>query len=125
MIPALHVLAMARSAGVTVHLEGQDLLLQAAAAPPPDVLRALVLNKMEIISYLRQPKPTWTSEDWWAWFEEHAAIAEVDGGLVRRAAEAQAFASCVDQWLRHYPTCQDPYDQVHQALKRSGPRGQS
>ena len=32
-------------------------------------------------------------------FDERAGIAEFDGGLPRKEAEARAFASCVVEWL--------------------------
>jgi hypothetical protein len=45
----------------------------------------------------------WTGEDWQAFFEERAAIAEFDGGLSRTQAEAQAFECCVVEWLSRNP----------------------
>ena len=42
----------------------------------------------------RKPS-TWDSEDWQAFFDERAGIAEHDGGLSRADAEIQAFECCV------------------------------
>ena len=48
----------------------------------------------------------WTREDWKAFFDERAAIAEFDGKLPRPQAETRAFACCVAEWLnrRRAPT---------------------
>jgi hypothetical protein len=41
----------------------------------------------------------WTCEDWQAFFDERAGIAEFDGELPRPRAEDQAFECCVVEWL--------------------------
>jgi hypothetical protein len=41
----------------------------------------------------------WTCEDWRAFFDERAGIAEFDAELPRPQAEAQAFECCVVEWL--------------------------
>lgn len=41
----------------------------------------------------------WSVEDWQAYFDERAGIAEFDGGLPRAEAEARAFDCCVVRWL--------------------------
>ena len=43
------------------------------------------------------------AEDWQAYFEERAGIAEHDGGLLRADADAQAFECCVMEWLWQHP----------------------
>jgi hypothetical protein len=45
----------------------------------------------------------WSGEDWRAFFDERAAIAEFDGGLPREQAEARAFTYCVAEWLNRNP----------------------
>jgi hypothetical protein len=47
-------------------------------------------------------------EDWRLFFEERAAVAEFDGGLPRKNAEAQAFECCVVKWLDLNPTPSAP-----------------
>ena len=42
-------------------------------------------------------------EDWRAFFDERAGIAEFDSGLPLAEAEIQAFACCVVEWLNHNP----------------------
>jgi hypothetical protein len=42
-------------------------------------------------------------EDWRAFFDERAVIAEFDGGLPRDQAEARAFACCIAKRLNCNP----------------------
>jgi hypothetical protein len=41
----------------------------------------------------------WSGEDWRAFFDERAGIAEFEGGVPRQQAEARAFTCCVAEWL--------------------------
>ena len=43
------------------------------------------------------------AEDWWAFFDERAGIAEHDGGLSRTDAERQAYECTLSEWLRQHP----------------------
>src|SRR5262249_14365790 len=61
-------------------------------------------HKAEIVALLRPGRDGWSAEDWQALFEERAGIAEFDGGLPRREADAQALACCVVEWLNRHPT---------------------
>ncbi len=45
----------------------------------------------------------WDTEDWQAYFDERAGIAEHDGGLVRADAEQRAFECCKMEWLWQNP----------------------
>jgi hypothetical protein len=45
----------------------------------------------------------WSAEDWQAFFDKRAGIAEFDGGLPRAQAEAQAFAHGVDGMAEPQP----------------------
>ena len=87
---AVQALEAARAAGITIALEGDDLMLQASAQPPEAVLELLSHHKPGIVVLLR-PDRSWTAEDWRALYDERAGIAEFDGGLSRRDAQAQAF----------------------------------
>ena len=98
---AVEALAMAHAAGVSVHIDGDDLMLEASAAPPSSVLDLLSRHKVSILSFLREANRGWSPEDWRAFFDERAAIAEFDGGLPRPVAEASAFACCMAEWLNH------------------------
>jgi hypothetical protein len=121
-------LRAARAAGIQVEIDGEDLLLEAAVEPPVAVLDALSRNKAGIIALLRASNDRWSAEDWRAFFDERAGIAEFDGGLSRTEAEAQAFACCVAEWLNHRPVPSPPGrclacgggEQVHDALVRHG-----
>jgi hypothetical protein len=100
---AIQALKAARDAGVRIGVDGDALTLDAAAAPPAAVLALLSHHKAGVIALLRTGSDGWSGEDWRALFDERAAIAEFDGGLSRRSAEARAFASCVAKWLNRNP----------------------
>lgn len=45
----------------------------------------------------------WGEEDYQAYFEERAAVYEIDGGLLQHEAERLAFRDTVQQWLALHP----------------------
>ena len=96
---AVEALKAARAAGIELALDGDDLALSAASAPPAAVLDALSRHKAEIVALLRPGRDGWSAEDWQVYFDERAGIAEFDGGLPRAEAEARAFECCVVEWL--------------------------
>jgi hypothetical protein len=96
---AARALKVARDAGVKVQAVGNDLQLEAASEPPSSVIEPLRHNKADIVTLLRSNPARWSPEEWRAYFDERAAIAEYDGRLCREDAEALAFASCVVKWL--------------------------
>lgn len=100
---ALQALKAARDAGVRIGVDGDALTLDAAAAPPPAVLELLAFHKAGVVALLRTGSDGRSGEDWRAFFDERAAIAEFDGGLPRDQAEARAFACCVAEWLNRNP----------------------
>ena len=104
---AFRALDAARAAGIEVRLDGKDLVLSGASAPPTDVLDMLRRHKLSIVALLQrppcratllQPIQPWDPDDWRAFFDEQVRIAEYDG-LSRSAAEARAFDCCVAEWL--------------------------
>jgi hypothetical protein len=101
---ALDALKTARSAGVQLGIDGDELVL-AASAPPAAVLDALSRHKAEIVALLRPGRGGWSAEDWQVFFDERAGIIEFDGGLLlpRAEAETQAFDCCVGEWLNRNP----------------------
>jgi hypothetical protein len=105
---AAAVLRAARAAGVELAIDGNDLLLDAATMPPASVVDALRLHKAEIVAMLRPGCDGWSAEDWRLFFEERAAMAEVDGGLPRTEADAQALRCCIAEWLNRNPTRSAP-----------------
>jgi hypothetical protein len=100
---AAQALQVARAAGVQVNIDGDDLLLEAAAPPPAALLDLLSRNKPEILTMLRPGVDGWSPEDWQGLFDERTAIAEFDGRQTRANAEAQAFAYCIVEWLKRNP----------------------
>ena len=100
---AAAALKVAHAAGIEVGVDGDDLVLEASAPPPAAVLDLLSRHKAGIVALLREGEDGWSGEDWLAFFDERAGIAEVSGGVVRKEAEARAFASCVVEWLNRHP----------------------
>ena len=105
---AVQALKLARAAGIRIGIDGEALTLAADAAPPSAVLDLLARHKAQIIALLRPSGDGWSGEDWRAFFDERAGIAEFDGGLSRDQAEAQAFACCVTEWLNRNPEQSTP-----------------
>ena len=101
-------LKAARAAGVQLRIEGNDLVLEASAAPPTAVLDLLSLNKAGVIRMLRPGADGWSAEEWHAFFDERAGIVEFDGALSRWQAEECSFASCVVEWLNRNPVSSGP-----------------
>jgi hypothetical protein len=105
---AARALKAARDAGVHLELDGDDLVLRAAATPPAVVLDALSRQKADVVALLRPGPDGWSAEDWHVFLDERAGIAEFDGGLTRAEAETQAFAGCVVEWRNRNPACSLP-----------------
>ena len=104
----VNIIMEARAAGVQLCVEGDDLLLGAGAPPPPAVLELLSRHKPAIVAWLRPGADGWSAEDWHAYFDERAGIAELDGGLPRDQADARALDCCNAEWLEHNPMRSPP-----------------
>ncbi len=104
----IEVLRMACEHGVRLGVEGTDLILDADQEPPPQVLEAIRRHKPGIVALLTAPECDWTAEDWRAFFDERAGIAEFDGGQGRADAEVVAVECCIAQWLNRHSECSDP-----------------
>ncbi|AMA59449.1 hypothetical protein [Bradyrhizobium sp. CCGE-LA001] len=107
---AAEALKAAGAAGIRLVLDGEDLVLTAAEAPPDEVLSGLSRHKPEIVALLRPTRNSWCEVDWRAFFDERAGIIEFDGGMKRADAEARAFECCIVEWLdrnqvRSAPDC--------------------
>jgi hypothetical protein len=105
---AAEALKAARDAGIGLHVDGDGLVLEAYAPPPAAVLDLLSRHKAGVIALLQPDRDGWSAEDWHAFFDERAGIAEFDGGLPRIEAEARAFACCVAEWLNRNPVRSPP-----------------
>ena len=105
---AATALRLAQAANVSVTLDGNDLLLEADYAPPPEILEMISRYKTDVIALLRPAQDGWSIEDWQAFFDERAGIAEYDDGLSRQEAEALASEHCVVEWLMRHPVRSRP-----------------
>ena len=105
---AVEALNAARAAGVDLRVDGNSLILEAAAPPPAEVIDLLSRYKPALAALLRPGTDDWTANDWQAYFDERAAIAEFKGGFPRREAEARAFGACVVEWLNRNPVRSAP-----------------
>ena len=105
---AATVVIEARAAGIRLGVEGDDLVLEAAAPPPPAVLDLLSRHKAAIVVWLRPGPDGWSQDDWHSYFDERAGLAEFDGGMSRDQAEARTFSCCVPEWLNRNPVRSAP-----------------
>jgi hypothetical protein len=81
-VNALLIIDAARAAGVTVSIDGDNLLLRSGSPPPQAVIDALSRHKREVIDFLRSDRSGRTAQDWRAFFDERAAITEFRGGFL-------------------------------------------
>ncbi len=111
---AVEALRLARENGVRLGVAGADLILDADREPAPRVLEALRRHKAGIVALLTAAQGDWSAEDWRAFFDERAGIAEHDGGMSRAAAARQAFECGVMEWLwRNPPPASGPERCAH------------
>jgi hypothetical protein len=92
---AANVLDAARAAGLSLAVDGADLVMKSFGPPAPDVLDLLQIHKAEIIAALTvagaaNHEPDDAGVDWRGWYEERAAIRQFDGGHTREEAESLA-----------------------------------
>src|SRR5262252_1181793 len=100
---ASEALNAVRAAGVNIRVDGDDLVLEAAASPPSAVLDALSYHKVSILALLRSVTTGLSAEDWRALFEERTNAFQREGGLQRDIAETKALAACIASWLNKNP----------------------
>jgi hypothetical protein len=105
---AAQAIMAARAAGLRFDVDGNDLVLDASTQPPSAVLDLLSRYKAGVVTLLRPANDGWSGEDWLAFFDERAGIAEFDGGLPRDQAEACAFACCVAERMNRNPVRSPP-----------------
>ena len=98
-------LKVARAAGIQIGIDGDYLRLEARSEPPREVVDLLRQHKDDILRFLRPACGGWSAEDWLAFYDERAGVAEFDGGLTRVEAEVGAYADCVAEWLGRSPHC--------------------
>ncbi len=105
---AAAALRIARENSIHIAVAGADLILDSEREPAPRVLETIRRHKASIVALLTEEEGNWTAEDWRAFYEERAGIAEFDGGQTRAEAEARAFEHCVGEWLNQHPEPSDP-----------------
>ena len=81
-------LKAAATAGVSVTLDGDQLVLRAKSEPDPAVVDLIRSHKPQIAVLLQEAG--WSEADWQALFDERAGIMEFDGGFLRSQAEQRA-----------------------------------
>ncbi len=95
--------------GVQIHVEGDRLRWRAAVGVMSGAdIAALRVHKKTILALLRPANDGWSVDDWLAFYDKRAGIAEFDGGLSRLEAEARAFACCVVEWMNRNPVRSEP-----------------
>lgn len=107
------ILGNARSAGVEIGIDGADLLMSAKRQPPTALLDLISRHKPAILAYLARGSGGWTPEEWIAFFDERAGIAEHAGGQTRKQAETTALACCVAEWMNRNPVSSPPDRCLH------------
>ena len=95
LMTAFAAVQAARQLGVTLKVEGSDLLLEANRPPPAAILEQLVRHKRAVVELLQLDNEILADPGLRFEFEERAAIAEFEGGLTRQDAERLARACCV------------------------------
>ncbi len=111
---AADLIRTVEQAGGHLEPDGDGLVVEAPKPLPESIMTELRAHKAEVMAFLQDRKAAWTPEDWRAFFDERAGIAEHDGGLSRADAERQAHECCVMEWLwRNPPLASGPERCAH------------
>jgi hypothetical protein len=103
MTPA-EIVARAAEDGVLLSLSSSGSIAAKGEASAIDRwLPTFRQSKTAIVRLLRSGGGRWSADDWLAYFEERAGIAEFVGALSRTEAEARAFDCCLGDWLTRNP----------------------
>lgn len=103
-----HLLEQVRAAGGRVLVMNDGVKVRTRAPLPDELVADLRQHKAEIMAALREATGLWGAEDWRAFYEERAAIAEHDGGQSRAEAEETAYECCVIEWMNRNPAPSEP-----------------
>lgn len=124
---AADIIAKVRAAGVEIHVEGDDLVLEAVeptAPPAAGLLERLKAYKPQILAALRPSADGWTGEDWRVFFDERAGIGEYDCGMSRPEAEGRSYISCEDEWMYRNPVVMGDAERCQWCLCEERPHDQ-
>lgn len=92
------------SAGISIECRGDQLVIDGPVnLVNADLIARLKDLKSQIIAHMRPGSTTWTKDDWLAYYEERAYVAEHGGSFSRPTAEQIAFESCIVAWLNRNP----------------------
>jgi hypothetical protein len=105
---AADVLHAAHTAGITVMLDGDGILLEADAEPPRELLEALARHKPAILDLLKPVPDGWCPADWRAYLDARIRQVASRNGCSRAQAAALAFECCVIEWLNRHPAPSPP-----------------
>ena len=105
---AADALRAAHAAGITVTLEGDDILLEAETEPPRALLETLERNKLAIVDLLKPGPDGWCAADWGAYFDARLRLAASRNGCSPAQTAALAFECCVVEWLNRHPAPSTP-----------------
>ncbi len=93
---AAEALMGARAPGIGVRIDGDDLVLEASAPPPPAVLDLLSRHKAGIVTLLRPADDGWSApRTGRPCSTSGPGLPSFDGALSWADAEASAFACCL------------------------------
>ena len=101
---AAEALMAARAAGIQLGVDGDDLVLEAAAQPPSVILGGTVAAQSRDRSGAATRSRWLVGRGLAVVLRRTGSNCEFDGGLPRADAEAQAFECCVVEWLNRNPT---------------------
>jgi hypothetical protein len=91
--------------GVSLKKNGNQIVLEG----PGSVLTDALVDKLwELKSDLLRTLGDWDSEDWQAFYDERASIAEFEGMARRSEAEHRAYECCIVEWLNRHPVATSP-----------------
>jgi hypothetical protein len=95
----------AQAAGLSLAVDGADLILKSSGPPPSAVLDLIRIYKTEIVAAITagnaaSQKVDDAVADWRGWYEERAAIRQFEGGHTREEAERLAWSEAEDRWHR-------------------------
>jgi hypothetical protein len=99
---AAQALAAVRAGGISLAVDGADLILEGSNSPSPAVLDLVRLHKAEIIAAITATPPTNQETgavvDCRDFYEERAAIRQYDAHYSRAEAEALAWGEMQNRW---------------------------
>ncbi len=106
---ATQALKAARAAGVSIRIEGGDLVLEAPAHPSPAILEALSSHKADVLALLRPPNDSADARHWRDRLDART-VEWFHGERGREEARWLAWGDLVNEWHelhgRRWPTWQ-------------------